>query len=252
MSKSYSERESAKRDILQPTPVITNMLQSRPFAPPETTQQQQNIQPVYGRTEPRYYMDMEKLTCSSEPRPDPIQRKVQAHFAAIRAQRQQAASVVQAKLAIGAVGDKYEQEADQVASQVVQKINVPERVQREEAHDEEDEELQMKPLHDSIQSQKVEEELQMKPMVSQMAEIQLVQRWPNKSTKHLKERADERDITEAETEDAVKYGDEYYDPDYGGKVYYDPETGVTVCEAKDGTKTTCYKSNYPKSRWEDW
>ncbi|WP_425213759.1 DUF4157 domain-containing protein [Tumidithrix helvetica] len=82
------------------------------------------------------------------------------------------------------MGDKYEQEADQVASQVVQTINTSENVQREdkeqvqtkplesiqrdEAPEEEDEELQMKPLSESIQRDEVpeeeDEELQMKPL----------------------------------------------------------------------------------------
>jgi hypothetical protein len=39
---------------------------------------------------------------------------------------------IQAKLAVGAVGDKYEQEADAVATQVVTQINAPERIQREQ------------------------------------------------------------------------------------------------------------------------
>jgi hypothetical protein len=39
---------------------------------------------------------------------------------------------IQAKLAVGAVGDKYEQEADAVATQVVTQINAPERMQREQ------------------------------------------------------------------------------------------------------------------------
>ncbi|MDA0267762.1 MAG: hypothetical protein O2890_01770 [Cyanobacteria bacterium] len=73
-----------------------------------------------------------------------------------------APSPIQAKLTVGAVGDKYEQEADAVAAQVVQQINAPgvggagvqreqgeaERegtaIQREEMPEEED--LQMKPM----------------------------------------------------------------------------------------------------------
>ncbi|GJD18486.1 hypothetical protein RIVM261_034420 [Rivularia sp. IAM M-261] len=59
---------------------------------------------------------------------------------------------IQAKLTIGEVGDKYEQEADRVAKNVVQRINQPEALspkqgetlQRQELP--EDEELQMKPL----------------------------------------------------------------------------------------------------------
>jgi Domain of unknown function (DUF4157) len=58
---------------------------------------------------------------------------------------------IQPKLAIGAPGDKYEQEADRVAQQVVQRLNAPQVggpgpeafVQRQTP---EDEELQMKPM----------------------------------------------------------------------------------------------------------
>ncbi len=59
--------------------------------------------------------------------------------------------LIQPKLAIGAPGDKYEQEADRVAQQVVQRLNAPQvgrpgpeaSVQRQTP---EDEELQMKPM----------------------------------------------------------------------------------------------------------
>lgn len=77
---------------------------------------------------------------------------------------------VQAKLAIGAPNDQYEQEADQVAAQVVQRLHQPQpqrpAVQRQEMP-EEDEDLQMKPLAHSIQRQEMPEEdedLQMKPL----------------------------------------------------------------------------------------
>jgi len=71
---------------------------------------------------------------------------------------------IQAKLTIGEPGDRYEQEADRVASQVVQQIHAPQTkaaVQRESIED--DEELQMKP--DSLQRESIEEddELQMRP-----------------------------------------------------------------------------------------
>jgi Domain of unknown function (DUF4157) len=58
---------------------------------------------------------------------------------------------IQPKLAIGAPGDKYEQEADRVAQQVVQRLNAPqvERAEPEPAvqrQTPEEEELQMKPM----------------------------------------------------------------------------------------------------------
>ncbi|MEP1078833.1 DUF4157 domain-containing protein [Leptolyngbya sp. PL-A3] len=58
--------------------------------------------------------------------------------------------LIQPKLMIGAVGDKYEQEADRVAAQVVDRINAPQASQPKETTqhqptDEEDDRLQMKP-----------------------------------------------------------------------------------------------------------
>lgn len=65
---------------------------------------------------------------------------------------------VQAKLTIGQVGDRYEQEADQVAAQVVQRLNAPAQpIQREAVPEEE--ELQMKPI---LQRKAVPKEIQMK------------------------------------------------------------------------------------------
>ncbi|MFO0173614.1 MAG: DUF4157 domain-containing protein, partial [Aphanizomenon sp.] len=72
---------------------------------------------------------------------------------------------VQTKLTIGEPGDKYEQEADQVASQVVQQINSPvpvqsaqgQTVQREEVPEEE-EQVQAKSISDTIQREEVPEE----------------------------------------------------------------------------------------------
>lgn len=72
---------------------------------------------------------------------------------------------IQAKLSIGEPGDKYEQEADETARQVVQRIYQPQskKLQRESLPEEENE-LQMRPEHD-IQREALpeDEELQMKP-----------------------------------------------------------------------------------------
>jgi hypothetical protein len=73
---------------------------------------------------------------------------------------------VQMKLTIGQPGDKYEQEADRMAADVVQRINAPqsESVQRQETPEEE--ELLQEPLAGTLQRQETpEEELQMKPIV---------------------------------------------------------------------------------------
>ncbi|MBO1043238.1 DUF4157 domain-containing protein [Aphanizomenon flos-aquae UKL13-PB] len=69
---------------------------------------------------------------------------------------------IQTKLTIGQPGDKYEQEADQVASQVVQQINSPvpvqsaqgQIVQREEVPEEE-EQVQAKSISNTIQREEV-------------------------------------------------------------------------------------------------
>ncbi|WOD37085.1 DUF4157 domain-containing protein [Nodosilinea sp. E11] len=89
---------------------------------------------------------------------------------------------IQPKLTIGAPNDKYEQEADRVAKEVVQRLSFsggrssgkdsdqpshPNRtLQRETLPDEEDE-LQMKPLAEQIQRMDLpeEDELQMKPLL---------------------------------------------------------------------------------------
>jgi hypothetical protein len=84
-------------------------------------------------------------------------------------------SLIQPKLTIGAPGDKYEQEADRVAQQVVQQLSAPpaepsspnQTLQRENMPEEE--ELQMKPepqLQRQESAEEEEEELQMKPEAS--------------------------------------------------------------------------------------
>ena len=92
---------------------------------------------------------------------------------------------LQAKLRIGQPGDKYEQEADQVADAV---MRMPEPgVQRQPEGEEGDESLQAKPLADQITSlvqrqvepeeeEEEEETLQTKPLVNQITPLVQVQR----------------------------------------------------------------------------
>jgi len=111
----------------------------------------------------------------------PIQTKPQ--FAGLSSELIAASSRlnIQPKLTIGKPGDKYEQEADRVAAEVVNRINTPSRhlssqgqpIQRQ-ADTEEDDQLQMKPIADTIQRQETPEsveddELQMKPMLQHQA-----------------------------------------------------------------------------------
>jgi hypothetical protein len=172
------------------TPIIS--MKTRGFAEPQTAQTNQ-AQPqkeisytpeaIAQRTQD-FKDSMARISFEPRPQDDFMARKGKAIKAKLEAQK------LQAKLAIGAVGDKYEQEADKVASQVVQTINTPkniqrededklqakplESIQREEALEEEDEELQMKPLSNSIQRDEAleeEEELQMKPMLQRREAI---------------------------------------------------------------------------------
>ncbi|MFH7026389.1 MAG: DUF4157 domain-containing protein [Heteroscytonema crispum UTEX LB 1556] len=99
-------------------------------------------------------------------------RRINYDFADIPITREQAEAkskkAIQAKLTIGAAGDKYEQEADRVAAQVVNQINSPatqqsnQNLQREEMSEEE--ELMKKPEISGIQREVIpeEEELQKK------------------------------------------------------------------------------------------
>ncbi len=105
------------------------------------------------------------------------------------------AAPIQAKLTVGAVGDKYEQEADAVAANVVKTINQPlgpvynraaalqmknstNQVQREEEdlqmkptlqrEAEEEDDLQMKPQETIQREAEEEEEVQMKPTLQRV------------------------------------------------------------------------------------
>ncbi|NEO86558.1 MAG: DUF4157 domain-containing protein [Spirulina sp. SIO3F2] len=73
------------------------------------------------------------------------------------------------KLTIGAVGDQYEQEADAMATQVVQQLNNPIPVQREEYEDEKSEMLPAQFLTQSLQriegDESEEERIQRLPLV---------------------------------------------------------------------------------------
>jgi len=76
--------------------------------------------------------------------------------------------LIQAKLTVGGADDQYEQEADRVADQVMQRgVQAEPAAQRQE-----EEELQLKPL---VQLQEEEEELQMKPLVQLQEEEEEIQ-----------------------------------------------------------------------------
>ncbi|WP_446375174.1 eCIS core domain-containing protein [Coleofasciculus sp. E2-BRE-01] len=120
------------------------------------------------------------------------------------------ATPIQAKLTIGEPNDKYEQEADQVASQVVNQINSPQSqpsvqgktVQRQEMPEEE-EELQTKPLAESIQRQEMpeeEEELQTNPLAESIQRQEMPEEEEELQTNPLAESIQRQEMPEEEEE----------------------------------------------------
>lgn len=99
-------------------------------------------------------------------------RRFSHNFANIPLRSPEIPTPIQAKLTIGEPGDKYEQEADAMASFVVQRIYQPqsEKLQRESLP--EDNYMQMKPER-SIQREVLLEDdyMQMKPMVQRRAYV---------------------------------------------------------------------------------
>lgn len=135
------------------TPAPTqNVVQSRPFAPPSKSEIAPTLADVQAQLDHAQHF---------------------GHHLANYAQPQSTSPIIQAKLTIGAPGDKYEQEADQVAGQVVQQLHSPQvesphgqrSVQRESMPEED--ELLMKPLADQIQRVELpdDDELQMKSVL---------------------------------------------------------------------------------------
>jgi hypothetical protein len=116
------------------TPAKTGSFQSRPFAEPA---------------------DSEAVSTQQQETPD-LQTQLDKaarfghHFGRVRVGN--TSSVIQPKLTVGAPGDKYEQEADQVAAQVIGMAEPTNQqpVQREMALEEEQESVQTKPLAASI------------------------------------------------------------------------------------------------------
>lgn len=97
-----------------------------------------------------------------------LQRTI-GNKAAARLLHESGAIRIQAKLKIGRPGDRYEQEADDVANQVVDYLNAPEGQpdRREASHGK----PQLKPAGGVLQRQEgEEEELQLKPTLLQNTE----------------------------------------------------------------------------------
>jgi hypothetical protein len=142
-----------KPGIASTSATVQDSVQSHPFAPPanQNLKSLPDIQTQLERSQ-RFGHHLDHSLSTQQPTP----------------------LLIQPKLTIGAPGDKYEQEADRVAAQVVQQLHAPAKqsaspqaLQRESLP--EDEELQMKPVVSPVQRQESaeeeDEELQMKPTV---------------------------------------------------------------------------------------
>ena len=165
MSRTYGNEKNSSKSAtsVQPT---ASFLQTRDFAPLQTDLDEDATFRPSGYTE--NFLEKIINQRGTESSDTPIQAKPMNRLMKPLQSKRMA---IQAKLSIGEPNDKYEQEADATASKVVQQINSPthdQSVQREESMEEEDEELQMKPIS-SIQREAAmeeEEELQMKPISS--------------------------------------------------------------------------------------
>ncbi|WP_258040743.1 DUF4157 domain-containing protein [Pseudanabaena sp. BC1403] len=164
MSRTYgNEKNSSKSTTsVQPT---ASFLHTRDFAPLQTDLDEDATFRPSGYTE--NFLEKIINQRGTESADTPVQAKPMNRLTKPLQSKRMA---IQAKLSIGEPNDKYEQEADATASKVVQQINLPiqdQSVQREESMEEEDEELQMKPISTIQREESMEEEdeeLQMKPI----------------------------------------------------------------------------------------
>ena len=162
MSRTYGNEKNSSKSTpsVQPT---ASFLQTRDFAPLQTDLDEDAPVRPSGYTE--NFLEKIINQRGTESSDTPIQAKPMNRLTKPLQSKRMA---IQAKLSIGEPNDKYEQEADATASKVVQQINSPtqdQSVQREESMEEEDEELQMKPISTIQREESMEEEdeeLQMK------------------------------------------------------------------------------------------
>ncbi|MCP2729470.1 hypothetical protein NJ959_13515, partial [Symplocastrum sp. BBK-W-15] len=145
-----------KRSQQKPSPPNPEILQTRPFSNGKLARKSRL--PTTAETlQPRPFAPRQPKPAPSQERSD-IQAQLEAgekfgyNAASIPSFAPSEASPIQAKLTIGEPGDPYEQEADQVAAQVVSQINSPQTqesapsgtVQREDMVKEDEEPVQTK------------------------------------------------------------------------------------------------------------
>jgi Domain of unknown function (DUF4157)/Protein of unknown function (DUF3626) len=171
MSRTYDNEKKPSQSTFSFKPTAS-FLQTRPFASIQTDLDEDATPRPSGYTENFLEKIINQRSTNSSD--TPVQTKPMNRLK--KTLQDKRVSAIQAKLSIGEPNDKYEQEADATASKVVQQINSTpqdQSVQKQESMEEEDEELQMKPIS-SIQREAAmeeEEELQMKSLVQRRENI---------------------------------------------------------------------------------
>ncbi|MEQ8755500.1 MAG: DUF4157 domain-containing protein [Coleofasciculus sp. G1-WW12-02] len=211
-----SQRRLNKKTSWEPTSLpVRNPLQTRPFG--KGIQARRAELPTTNVLQTRPFGTPKQASSPKQEMPD-----LQAQLEQVKRSGYNAVNIptlapssatpIQAKLTIGEPNDKYEQEADQVASQVVEQIHSPQAqqsaqgnsVQRQDsALEEEEEEVQMKPLAESIQRQEnleEEEELQAKPLSESIQRQENLEEEEELQTKPLSESIQRQENLEEEEE----------------------------------------------------
>lgn len=120
------------------TPLLSGILQRAAVSPEMDDVQSKDDHETQALINSAFSQDFSKV---------PISGTKPQHFA-VRNPQSHLMSPLQAKLTIGQPGDQYEQEADRIASQVVEQINAPTTLQHQE---EPEEQLQAKPSISHLQ-----------------------------------------------------------------------------------------------------
>ena len=173
MKRKYDYEKKPSQSTASVQPKAT-YLHTRGFAPLQTDLDEDATFRPSGYTE--NFLEKIINQRGTESSDTPIQAKPMNRLKAFQSKRM----AIQAKLSIGEPNDKYEQEADATASKVVQQINSTPQdksVQKQDAMQSEDDELQMKPAISKIQRQEVmeDDELQMKPLSDSIQREEVVE-----------------------------------------------------------------------------
>ena len=180
--QAEEEEKEEEEELVQTKPIsdeITPQIQRQEAA--EEEEELVQAKPITEQTPPLIQRQAERA--GEEEKEEVVQPRSETNTTSSDPVRyvQRAVAWIQAKLRIGQPGDRYEQEADRVAEQVM-RMPKP-RVQRQPIEAEEEEEIQTKPVIEQItplvqkQVKKEEkEQVQTKPITEQITPLVQVQR----------------------------------------------------------------------------